>query len=111
MNEVRQVPPTESQSKKRKGPEPPTPVAGNTSTKRTKASEPGGLVPNWKKKTDVGLLEHIGCKRPIEFIDNEDDLVEGQFNRSEGQDTLDAVHATKPSMVRINEADVCSYYI
>lgn len=103
MNEVRQVPPTESQSKKRKGPEPPTPVAGNTSTKRTKASEPGGLVPNWKKKTDVGILEHIARKRPIEFIDDEDDLVEGEFDRSEGQDTLDAVRATKPSTVRIDD--------
>ena len=62
-----------------------------------------GLVNNWKKKTDVGLLEHIAHKHPIEFIDDDDDMVEGEFDRSEGQDTLDAVRATKPSTVRIDD--------
>jgi len=73
-------------------------------------SEPGGLVPNWKK-TDVGILEHIARKRPIEFIDDKDNLIEGEFDRSEGQDTLNAVHAAKPSMVRVNNKSVCLHII
>ena len=106
MNGVRQVRPagpTESQVKKRKDPEPALAVDANSSSKRAKVSQPGGLVPNWKKKTDVGLLQHIARKHPIEFIDDDnDDLIEGEFDRSEGQDTLNAVRATKPSTVRIN---------
>ena len=101
MNEARQVPPP-SQSKKCKDPKPSPPVDGNTSAKRTKVSEPGGLVSNWKKKTDVGLLEHIARKRPIEFLDDEDDLVEGEFDRAEGPDALNAVRDSKPSTVRID---------
>jgi hypothetical protein len=59
----------------------------------------------------VGLLSHIARKRPIEFVsDNEDDFVEpveGEFDRSEGSETLDAVRATKPSTVRIDDKLVC----
>ena len=101
MKHDRSPPP--SQSKKRKDPEPSPLVNGNTSAKRTKVSEPGGLVSNWKKKTDVGLLEHVARKHPIEFIDDDNNMVEGEFDRSEGQDTLDAVHAAKPSTVRIDD--------
>lgn len=101
MSEARQFPPP-SQSKKRAGPDPPPPVDGNTSTKRTKVSEPGGLVSNWKKKINVGPLEHIACKRPIKFIDDEEDnIVEGEFDRAEEPDTLNAVRASKPSIVRV----------
>jgi hypothetical protein len=62
----------------------------------------------------VGLLSHIARKRPIEFIDNEDDSaepVEGEFDRSEGADTLAAVRAAKPSTVRIDDKLVCVHLI
>ncbi|KAN0111553.1 hypothetical protein V8E52_008392 [Russula decolorans] len=101
VNEARQVPPP-SQPKKRKGPEPPPPVEGNTSTKRTKTSEPGGLVPNWKKKTDLSILEHIACKHPVEFI-NTDDEAEAEFNKPEWPAMMAAVRATKPPTVKIEK--------
>jgi hypothetical protein len=105
VNEVRQVPPP-SQLKKRKAPELPPPVDGNTSTKRIKASEPGGLLPNWKQNASVGLLEHVAYKHPIEFIASDDkDNVEGEFDRSEGMKMLDAVRAAKPSTVRVDYSD------
>lgn len=105
MNEARLTPP--SQIKKRKGPEPPPVVAvdGNTN-KRTKTSEPGGLVPNWKK--NAGIMSSVTHKHPVDseavFIqgDNEDDLVEGEFDKDESTDTLNTVRASKPSTVRIN---------
>ena len=111
MNGARQVPPasagpTESQLKKRKGPEPAPAVDSNPSTKRAKPSQPGGLVPNWKKKADVGLMQHIARKNPIEFVDDENDPVEGEFDQCEGQDTLNAVRAAKPSTVRIDSKSV-----
>ena len=110
MNQARQVPPpSESQLKKRKGPDPPPPADGDTSTKRTKISEPGGLVPNWKKS--VGLLSHIAKKHPIEFVDDEDVVEEGEFDRAEGPETLNAVRASKPSTVRIDSKSVSHYHM
>jgi hypothetical protein len=103
VNNTRQVlPPPPSQSKKRKGPEPPPPVEANTSTKRTRTTEPGGLVRNWKR--DVSILEHTAHKHVMEFVDDEDDLAdpEGEFDRAEGPGMLNAVRASKPSTVRID---------
>jgi hypothetical protein len=89
---TRQVnPPPPPHSSKRKAPD-PSPV--DESVKRTKASEPGGLVTNWKKKVDLGILEHIARKNPIEFVSDED-LVEGEFDKPEGSDLLSAVRASK----------------
>jgi hypothetical protein len=107
---ARQVPPPPlPHSKKRKAAEPPPPAEGHTSTKCTKASEPGGLLPNWKK--DVGILEHIARKNPIEFVDEEDDLVVGEFDKPEGLEMLNAVRASKPSAVRIETKSVCDHLI
>lgn len=105
MNDARQVPPNPppsgSQLKKRKEPDSdlPPPVDGNASTKRTKTSNPGGLVTNWKQS--VGLLEHVANKHPIDFFDDEDVTVEGEFDNAEGPDMLNAVRASKPSTVKI----------
>lgn len=111
MNEARQVLPPQAptQSQKRKASEPPPPGEANSSTKRVKASEPGGLLPNWKRNASVDILTHIARKNPIQFVDDEDDLpvVEGEFDRSEGTDTLEAVRATKPATVRIDDKLVC----
>lgn len=110
MNEVRQVqPPPPSQLKKRKGPDPPPPAVGNTSSKRTKTSEPGGLVYNWKE--NAGLLYHIAKKRPVEFIDDDDDIAQGEFDTAEQPDTLKAVRASKPSTVRVNPVSVRVHFI
>jgi hypothetical protein len=68
--------------------------------KRRKASELRGLVANWKKNID--LLSHIACKHPVKFIDNEDDVAEAKFDQAEGSDILNAIHASKPSSVRID---------
>jgi hypothetical protein len=94
VNEARQVPPP-TQLKKRKGPDLPPSVDGNT-TKRTKTSDPGGLVPNWKKSVD--LLSHIANKHPVDFVDDEDHVsVEGEFDRAEGSGTLgDVRESTYP---------------
>lgn len=105
MNDARQVPPPPPvQLKKRKGPELPPPVDGKTNAKRHKISEPSGLVYDWKK--NAGLLEHIAKRRPIEFVDSEDDLVEGEFDKAEQPNTLNAVRASKPSIVRVNPVSV-----
>ena len=114
MNGARQVPPsapTNPQLKKRKGPELARAINGNSSTKRAKVSQPGGLVPNWKKKADVGLLQHIARKNPIEFVNDEDNVVEGEFDRAEGPETLNAVRASKPSTVRIDSKSVSHFII
>jgi hypothetical protein len=93
VNDARKVlPPPPPQSNKRKAPDPPPPVNDNVSTKRTKASEPGGLVTNWKKH--VGLLDDIARKNPIEFIDS-DDAVEGEFDKPEDPEVMSAVWASK----------------
>lgn len=108
VNEAQQVPPPPSQIvKKRRAPELPPPVDDNT--KRMKTSEPGGLVPNWKKNTN--LLSQIACKNPIEFIDNEDDFIEEEFNRAEGSDMLSTVRASKPPTVRVDTKLVRDYHI
>jgi hypothetical protein len=108
VNEARHVPaPTSQIVKKRKAPERPEQpplVHDSTSTKRMKASDPGGLVANWRQKTD--LLSHIARKNPIEYIDDEDDFIEGEFDRAERSDVLSAVRASKPSTVRINTTSV-----
>ncbi len=110
VNVVRQVPPPPS-SKKRKAPEPPQPPAvdGNTSTSTKRPTiKPGGLVANWKQNVQVGgLLDNIACKNPVEFVDEGDDLVEGEFDKAEGPDTLNAVRASKPSTVRVDTKLVC----
>jgi hypothetical protein len=108
VNSARQVqPPPPSQLKKRRGELPPP--DGNTSsgTKRFKPSEPGGLVYNWKE--NAGLLDHIARRRPIQFVDEEDDIVEveGEFDRAERTETLNAVRDAKPSTVRVNSVSVC----
>jgi hypothetical protein len=99
VNNARQVQPLPFQVKKRKGPDPLPPVNGNTSTKRTKASEPGGLVRNWKPTLP---LSEIARKHPIQFVKDEDDMEEGEFDKEEGQASLEAVRACKPSTVRID---------
>ena len=99
MNDTQQVQPLPYQVKKWKGPDPLPPVDGNTSTKCTKASEPGGLVRNWKPTLP---LSEIACKHPIQFDKDEDDMEEGEFDKEEGQVLLEAVHACKPSTVRID---------
>jgi hypothetical protein len=97
VNDVRHVPPPPSQ-KKRKGTELP-PQLGGTNPKRTKVSEPGGLVSNWKQS--IGTASHITNKQYIEPTadDDEEDLVEGEFDRAEQPDMLDAVRASKPPSV------------
>jgi hypothetical protein len=111
VNEARQVPPP-SQLKKRKGPDPSPPVDGHA-TKRTKTSDPGGLVPNWKKSVDI--LSHIANKHPIEFVDDEDHVsVEGEFDRAEGSGTLGAAcESTYPKFptVKIDKMLVRDYHI
>lgn len=52
-------------------------------------------------------MEHIARKRPIEFADDEDDPVEGEFDKAEGSDTLNAARDSKPSTVRVNTKSVC----
>ena len=100
MNEARHVPPP-SQIKKRKGlePPPPSPVDGN-STKRTKISEPGGLISNWKQ--NIVIPSSIAHKHRMQPTDNEDDFVEGEFDKAEGLNMLNAVRISKPSTVRID---------
>jgi len=95
--------------KKRKGPEPPPSVDGNTSTKRTKMSEAGGLLHNWEH--NVPAPSQIAKKHPIEFFDDDNDFVEGEFDRSEGPETLNAVRASKPSTVRKDLVLVCDIVI
>lgn len=97
----RVLPPPASQLKKRKAVECPAHVDGNTSTKRTKYSEPGGLIPGWKQSARI--LPHVANKRPqaVDLVDDDDDFIEGEFDRGEEPDTLDAVRASKPSTVRI----------
>jgi hypothetical protein len=108
VNEARQVPPTPSQIvKKRRAPGLPPSVDYNT--KRMKTSEPEGLVPNWKKNTN--LLSQIACRNPIEFIDDEDDFIKGEFDRAEGSDMLSAVCALKPPTVRVDTKLVRDYHI
>ena len=110
MNDARQMqPPPPSQIKKRKGPDPPPPVDGNTSSKRIKTSEPGGLVSNWKE--NAGLQTRVANKLPAEFDDNEDDFVEGEFDRPEQPDTLKAVRASKPSTVKVEPVSVSVLFI
>ena len=94
-------PPLGSQLKKRKEPDSdlPPPVNGNASTKQTKTSNPGGLVTNWKQS--VGLLKHIANKHPIDFFDDEDVMVKGEFDNVKGLNMLNAVRASKPSTVKI----------
>ncbi len=100
MNDIQQViPPPPSHSNKCKALEPAPPVNGKTTTKCTKASEPSGLVPNWKK--NVGLLSHIAHKHPIEFVDKKDNLVKREFDKAERSDMLATVCASKPSTVRV----------
>jgi len=112
VNDARQVLPSQPpQLKKRRAPEPSPSVDANTCTKRPKPSEPGGLVPNWRRKTDVGILEHVARKHPIEFVDEEDDLVEGEFDKAEALETLWAVRASKPSTVRVDKKLVCDFHI
>jgi hypothetical protein len=72
-------------------------------------SEPGGLVSNWKENAD--LQTSITNKHPVEFVDDEDDFVEGEFDRAEQQDTLKAVRASKPSTVRVNPVSVRVLFI
>ena len=52
-------------------------------------------------------MEHIAHKRPIEFADDKDDPVEGEFDKAEGSDTLNAARDSKPSMVRVDTKSVC----
>lgn len=111
VNDARQVLPSQPpQLKKRKAPEPSPSVDANTSTKRTKTSEPGGLVPNWRRKADVGILNHVAHKHSIEFVD-EEDIVEGEFDKAEALETLCAVRASKPSTVRVDKKLVCGFHI
>ena len=86
-------------------------VKDNTSTKCMciKTSEPGGLVPNWKKNTSI--LSPITCKNPIEFKDDKDDLIEGEFDIAKGSDMLSAVRVLKPPTVRVETKLVCDHHI
>ncbi len=103
-----QVPPLPlSQLKKR--PNPPPPVDGYTSAKRIKTSEPGGLVRNWVHNVDA--LSYVAKKNPIEFIDDDDGFVEGEFDKGEGSDMLSAVRESKPSSVRISSVSVSDLFI
>jgi hypothetical protein len=95
--------------KKCKGPELPPSVDGNTSTKRTKMFEAGGLLHNWEH--NVPALSQIAKKHPIEFFDDDNDFVEGEFDRSKGSDMLNAVRASKPSAVRKDPVLVCDIVI
>ena len=38
----------------------------------------------------------------MEFVDEGDEMVEGEFDKAEGPDTLNAVRASKPSTVRVD---------
>jgi hypothetical protein len=105
VNDARKVPPPPlPQTKKRKAPDPPPPVEVDSSAKRPKVSEPGGLVRNWKKS--VGILEHIARKNPIEFIDS-DEVAEGEFDKPEGSDMLSAVRASKKATGFVDHKLVC----
>jgi hypothetical protein len=57
-------------------------------------------VSNWKQS--VGAASHITNKQYIEptFIDDDEDFVEGEFDRAEQPDMLDAVRASKPPSVK-----------
>jgi hypothetical protein len=81
---------------KHKAPGPPAPVDGETSTKRTKTSEPGGLVPNWKQS--AGITSHITKKRPIESKVDDDIFTDGEFDTPEPLATLEAIRASKPAV-------------
>jgi hypothetical protein len=90
VNIARQLHPAPLFSK-RKAPLPPPSDEGNTGTKRSKPSEPSGLVPNWKKS--AGFLEFTAHKDPVESIDS-DDNAEGEFDKPESPEMLLAVRAT-----------------
>ncbi|KAI0263337.1 hypothetical protein BGY98DRAFT_940228 [Russula aff. rugulosa BPL654] len=100
VNNLRQVSSPFSQLKKCKGLELSPPVDDNTSTKCTKTSKPGGLVPNWRKS--VCPPSHIVQKHSVKYINDEDDFVEREFNRAEHPNMLNAMRASKPSLVRID---------
>ena len=110
MDEVRQAPPSSQIGKKRKAPELPLSI-DDASTRRSKPSEPGGLVPNWKQKTD--LVDNIARKNPIESINDEDVFIEGEFNGAEGSDMQSAARAFKYQYptVKIDRMLVRDYHI
>jgi len=105
VNDTRCVPPPPSALKKRRASDPSPPVDGSTSTKHSKASDPGGLLPNWKR--NIPTLSLIAHKHPIEFVDKGEDLIEGEFNKTEGLEALKAVHASKSSTMGEKTEAVC----
>jgi hypothetical protein len=111
VNDTQQVLPSQPpQLKKHKAPELSPLVDANTSTKHTKTSKSGSLVPNWRQKANVGILNHIAHKHLIEFV-NEEDIVEGEFDKVKGLETLYAVCASKPFTVRVDKKLVHGFHI
>ncbi len=105
MNDTQCVLPPPSALKKCRAPDPPPPIDGSTSTKCSKASDPGGLLLNWKR--NIPTLSLIAHKHPIEFVDEGEDLIEGEFNKTEGSEVLKAVHASKSSTMGEKTEVVC----
>ena len=101
VNDMRQVlPPASPPAKKPKAPKLPPSANGDTSTQHNKVLEPTGLVFNWRQ--NVGTLTHIAQKHPVEFANEGDDLIQGDFDKPEGSALLNAIRAFKNLTVRID---------
>ena len=47
----------------------------------------------------------------MEFVNEREELVEGEFDKAEGPDTLNAVRNSKPSTIRVDMKLVCELII
>ncbi|KAF8952644.1 hypothetical protein BDZ97DRAFT_1681027, partial [Flammula alnicola] len=68
------------------------------SAKRNKVSEPGGLLPDWKRRVQGRPLK---AQQTRQVEDDEEEQVVGEFDNEEGPEALAAVRAAKPSTVKI----------